>query len=238
MAATTHQADAVIIGGGLAGIIAAIELLEAGRRVLIVDRAARENFGGQAREALGGMIFADTPEQRRAGVKDSPELLLQDWLRYTHLRPDQSWPRAWARAYAEQGTREVYHWLRGRGLRFLPVVTWAERGFTEQGNSLPRYLLAWGGGHHLAMRMIDQLAPHQARLRLLFNHNVQGLLTTDGRVSGCRGEVEPDGGEFEIHAPVTVVATGGVGADLDRGRSLWPAAWGKAPPRSRTRSCS
>lgn len=229
-AANTHQADVAIIGGGLAGIVTAIELLEAGRSVLIVDRAEREIFGGQAREALGGMIFADTPEQRRAGVKDSPELLLQDWLRYTHLRPDQTWPRAWARAYAEQGTQDVYHWLRGRGLRFLPVVTWAERGFTEQGNSVPRYLLAWGGGHGVATRMIDQLASHQDRLRLLFNHNVQGLLKTNGRVTGCRGMVEPNGEAFEIHAAATVVATGGVGADLDRVRSLWPPAWGKAPP--------
>ena len=97
MAPGKHRADVLIIGGGLAGIVTAIELLEAGRSVLIVDRAGEAIFGGQAREALGGMIFADTPEQRRAGVKDTPELLLGDWLRYTHLREDQTWPRAWAR---------------------------------------------------------------------------------------------------------------------------------------------
>ena len=230
MAASNHRADVLIIGGGLAGIVTAIELLEAGRSVLIVDRAEEAIFGGQAREALGGMIFADTPEQRRAGVRDTPGLLLEDWLRYTHLRDDQTWPRAWAKAYAEQGTADVYHWLRGRGLRFLPVVTWAERGFAEPGNSLPRYLLVWGGGYGLATRMIEQLTPHRDRLRLLFRHNVQGLLTTDGRVSGCRGATEPEGREFEIHADATVVATGGVGADLGRVRSLWPPAWGKAPP--------
>ena len=115
MAASKHRADVLIIGGGLAGIVTAIELLEAGRSVLIVDRAEEAIFGGQAREALGGMIFADTPEQRRAGVRDTPERLLGDWLRYTHLREDQTWPRAWAKAYAEQGTRDVYHWPRGKG---------------------------------------------------------------------------------------------------------------------------
>lgn len=228
-AAKQHKADVAIIGGGLAGIVTAIELLEAGRSVVIVDRAEREIFGGQARESLGGMLFENTREQKRAGVEDSPELFLEDWLRYTHLREDQTWARAWAKAYTHEGTEQVYHWLRGRGLRFLPVVTWAERGFEEKGNSVPRYLLLWGGGYTLATRMIEQLQPHADRLTLLFNHNVQGFVETDGRVTGCRGVVEPEGSEFEISAGATVVATGGVGADLDRVRRHWPAAWGTAP---------
>ncbi len=230
MADSRLDADTVIIGGGLAGIATALELLEAGRRVVIVDRAEQEIFGGQAREALGGMVFADTPEQRRMGVQDTPELLLEDWLRYSRLRADQPWPRAWAKAYAEHATGDVYHWLRGKGLRFLPVVTWAERGLFEPGNSVARYILLWGGGYTLTTRMIDLLEPHHDRLTLLFNRNVQGFIITNGRVTGCRGVIEPSGEAFEIHAGATVVATGGVGADLDRVRGLWPSAWGSAPP--------
>ncbi|MGK2941753.1 MAG: FAD-binding protein [Immundisolibacter sp.] len=230
MADKKPSADAVIIGGGLAGIVTAVELLEAGRRVIIVDRAEREIFGGQAREALGGMVFADTPEQRRMGLHDTPELLLEDWLRYSRLGADRLWPRAWAKAYAHEGTGEVYHWLRGKGLRFLPVVTWAERGLFEAGNSVARYILLWGGGYTLATRMIELLKPHQNRLTLLFRHQVQGFITTGTAVTGCHGVIEPSGEAFEISGAATVVATGGVGADLDRVRSLWPVAWGSAPP--------
>lgn len=229
MSTQQYQADVAIIGGGIAGIAAAIELLRAGRSVVIVDRAEREIFGGQAREALGGMLFAGTPEQKRAGVEDSPARLYEDWLRYARLGETDTWARRWAQTYAEEATEHVYGWLRGLGLRFLPVVTWAERGLFETGNSVPRYILLWGGGYTLATRLIAELEAHAGRLQLLFGHNVQGFVTQGGAVTGCHGVTEPEGTAFEVQAGATVVATGGIGANLERVRSLWP--WGEAPPK-------
>lgn len=226
---TQHRADAVIIGGGLSGIVTAIELVRAGRSVVIVDRARKDIFGGQARESLGGMLFADTPQQRRVGVRDSADVFHQDWLRYGALPESARWPRAWARAYTHNATQDVYGWLGTHKLRFLPVVTWAERGLFETGNSAPRYILLWGGGYTLATRMIDVLMGLAGRLTLLFEHNVRELLTEGGRVVGCAGVNEADGSGFEAFGAATVVATGGIGANLERVRALWSPAWGRAP---------
>lgn len=225
----TATADALIIGGGLAGIVTAVELLENGKRVVLVDRAGHEMFGGQAREALGGMTYTGTPQQARVGIKDSPDLAYEDWIRYGMFNDEDVWPKAWARAYVDHCVEDVYFWLKSRGQKFLPVITWGERGMNEVGNSVPRYHLAWGGGYTLAMRMIDQLKPHEERLTLLFNRNVQGLTRTGDRVTGCHGVSEEDGTEFELSAETTVIATGGVGGDLGLVRRLWPQEWGPAP---------
>jgi uncharacterized protein len=227
--ARQHQADALVIGGGLAGIVTALELARAGRSVVIVDRAGPDIFGGQAREALGGMLFAGSPEQRRVGVQDSPEQLYADWLRYGRLPDSAHWPRAWAKAYAQRALDDVYGFLRAHKLRFLPVVTWAERGLTETGNSQPRYILLWGGGYTLATRMIAALDEQAARVTRLFRHDVRELLTEGGRVVGCTGVDEADGASFEVRAAATVVATGGIGANLARVQALWAQHWGRAP---------
>ena len=224
-----REGDVLIIGGGLAGVVTAVELLEQGRSVTIVDRAEREVFGGQAREALGGMTYCGTPQQRRAGIEDSADQLYEDWIRYGLFSEEDHWPKAWARAYADYCVGDIYFWLRGRGLKYLPVITWGERGLNEVGNSVPRYHLLWGGGYTLATRMIELLKPHESRLTLCFNHHVQGLKETAGRVSGCHGVVEPEGIEFELSAENIVIATGGVGGDLGLVRKLWPPEWGKPP---------
>ncbi len=229
MVTETLTTDAVIIGAGLAGIVTAIELLEHGKRVVLVDRDDQKVFGGQAREALGGMTYTGTPQQARAGIKDSPDLAYEDWIRYGQFNEEDTWPKAWARAYVDHCVDDIYFWLRGRGLKFLPVITWGERGMNEVGNSVARYHLLWGGGYTLATRMIEQLEPHSDSLTLLFNRNVQGLTETAGRVSGCHGVGETDGAPFEITAENTIVATGGVGGDLGLVRKLWPEEWGEPP---------
>lgn len=227
----TYKTDAVIIGGGLAGIVTAIELLNRGKQVIVLDRAERELFGGQALEALGGMTFVNTNLQRRAGIKDNQELALEDWIRFGEFTDQDRWPKAWAKAYVEHCTADIYHWLRDQGLRFLPVITWGERGLFETGNSVPRYHLLWGGSHHMTTRLIKKLLDHKNkdRLTLLFKHNVEGFSSTQGRISGCHGLEESTGNTFAIEAESTLVATGGIGSNLGLIRQLWPTAWGEFP---------
>src|SRR5699024_510596 len=71
--------DTIIVGAGLAGLVAAHELTRAGRRVLVIDQENRANLGGQAFWSLGGLFLIDSPEQRRLGVRDSLELASADW---------------------------------------------------------------------------------------------------------------------------------------------------------------
>ena len=120
--------DVAIVGGGIAGITAAIELLNHDKKVIIFDRDKEENFGGLAKESFGGMFFVDTPQQRKAGMKDSPELALKDWHSVAKYSDDDIWPKKWAETYVYNCKSEVYEWLKNQGIRFFPVVNWAERG--------------------------------------------------------------------------------------------------------------
>ena len=67
----TREADVIVVGAGLAGLVAAAEIADAGRKVLIVDQEGEQNLGGQAFWSLGGLFFVDSPEQRRLRVRDS-----------------------------------------------------------------------------------------------------------------------------------------------------------------------
>src|SRR5918994_1169269 len=145
----TGRAGVIVIGAGVAGLVTALELLEAGRRVLLVDRCRPDELGGLAREAFGGMFMVDTPQQRRSGIRDSHELALADWLRVADFDEGDVWPRRWAEEYVKRASDEVGGWLRGHGVRFFPVVNWAERGVYGDGNSVPRFHLTWGCGQGL-----------------------------------------------------------------------------------------
>ena len=144
------DADVIVVGAGLAGLVAACELVERGRRVLIVDQENANNIGGQAFWSFGGLFFVDSPEQRRLGIRDSHELALQDWLGAAGFdRPEDHWPRQWAHAYVDFAAGEKRSWLRERGLQTFPVVGWAERGGYDargHGNSVPRFHITWGTG--------------------------------------------------------------------------------------------
>lgn len=226
----TDHAEVLVIGAGIAGIVTALELAEAGQQVLLLDRDDEPALGGQARESFGGMFFVDTPEQRRAGIGDSVELAFSDWCAFAEFEPDDHWPRAWARAYVEQCTSEVYRWLRAQGVRYFPVPHWVERGLYAPGNSVPRFHMVWGTGHRLAEVLISRLrrwVPERVQLR--FGQRVEELLFEAGRLVGCRGVDENDGGDFEARAPVVVIAAGGVSGDLDRVRANWHADWGRPP---------
>src|ERR1700712_286654 len=194
------EPDAIIIGAGLAGLVAAAELIEAGKHILVLDQEPEASLGGQAWWSFGGIFLIDSPEQRRFGVKDSLDLARQDWLGTAGFdRDEDAWPRRWAEAYLQFAATEKRAWLRERGVKFFPVVGWAERGgynATGPGNSVPRFHIVWGTGPGV-------VAPFAARVRaavdaglveLRFRHRVTELVVTDGAVTGVRGDrLEPSG---------------------------------------------
>lgn len=230
-----YQSDAVVIGGGLAGIVATLELLSAGKSVTLLDRDVESSFGGLAKESFGGILMVGTPEQRRSGIRDTPELALQDWLAFGAFGQDKSaefWPRSWAEAYVNDSHGEIYCWLKARGIRFLPLPLWVERGQYSGGNSVPRWHVTWGTGHGLATQLIHTLLSHPRRsaLTLKFGHRVEALTTTGRRVDGCRGITEDTHAEFVAHGDSVLVATGGINGSIERVRQHWHSDWGTPPP--------
>ena len=231
-----YQSDVLIIGGGLAGIVAALELLSAGRRVTLLERDTEDNFGGQARESFGGILVVGTPEQRRSGIHDTPELALRDWLSFGGFGRDERaehWPRRWAEAYVNDSYGDIYCWLKERGITFLPLPLWVERGQHGGGNSVPRWHITWGTGHVLATQLIRVLHAHPRRdaLTLKFGHRVEALTEDAGRISGCRGVTENSHEDFVARADVVLVATGGINGSIERVRQHWHTEW-KSPPQT------
>lgn len=243
--------DVVVVGAGLAGLVATAELLDAGRRVLLLDAEPAASLGGQAWWSFGGLFLVGTPEQRRLGVHDSPELALADWFGSAAFADDGSdrWGRAWAEAFVHFAAGEMRAWLHGRGVRWFPLVQWAERGgylADGHGNSVPRFHITWGTGPAVLEPFVRTLLDAHAdgRVEVRTRHRVTALVTTDGRVTGVRGDVlaadpAPRGAPttrravrpFEVAAPAVVVATGGIGADHDLVRAAWPASAGRLPDR-------
>jgi predicted oxidoreductase len=221
----------VVVGAGIAGLVAALELLEHGRDVILLDRCKPEEVGGLAREAFGGMFMVDTPEQRRAGIKDSPELALDDWLRVADFDADDEWPRRWAEQYVARARDEVGGWLRQNGVKYFPVVNWAERGVYGDGNSVPRFHITWGCGKGLVDGVWGSIQSHPRRgsLDLRTRTRVTGLVEDGGRITGVRTVAEDGGEESEIAGEAVVIASGGVGGNLDIVRREWPADMGEAP---------
>jgi len=221
----TLRSDVVVVGGGLAGIVTALELLRAGRSVTLVDRDRPDRLGGLALWAFGGMALVGTPLQAKKKIPDCPDVAYRDWLRFGELDPDDHWSLAWARRYVERSRPDVYEWLLEEGLRFLPAVNWVERGRFGEGNSLPRYHIVWGTARELARRMIESLhaADSGGRLRLLHEHRVTALEHSAGRVAGALAVDECDGTHRRLEAPAVVLATGGLNGSREQARANWPA---------------
>jgi hypothetical protein len=248
MSVEPSEPDAIIIGAGLAGLVAAAELIDAGKHIVVLDQEPEASLGGQAWWSFGGIFLIDSPEQRRFGVKDSVELARQDWLGSAGFdRDEDAWPRKWAEAYLQFAATEKRAWLRERGIRFFPVVGWAERGgytATGHGNSVPRFHITWGTGPGV-------VAPFEKKLRegiaaglvdVRFRHRVDELIIEKGAVVGARGAVlAPDSAErgapsnrdvideFELRAPAVIVSSGGIGGNHELVKKNWPKGMGKAP---------
>jgi uncharacterized protein len=224
--------DVIVVGAGIAGLVSTLELLRSDHSVLLLDRCHPEELGGLAREAFGGMFMVDSPEQRRSRIPDSERLALEDWLRVAQFEDGDQWPKRWAEQYVARARDDVGGWLREIGVRFFPVVNWAERGNFSDGNSVPRFHLTWGTGKALVQATWDAIQPHRSRggLKLRFEATVTELLIKDGQAVGCR--VKPaHGKEYEVHAgQAVVIAAGGIGGNLDLVRREWPTEeLGSAP---------
>ena len=245
------EPDVIVVGAGLAGLVATHELVLAGKRVLVLDQESRANLGGQAWWSLGGLLFVDSPEQRRMGMKDSPELALQDWLgsaQFDRLgdgtagpgRGEDHWPRQWAEAYVRFAHEEKRDYLHALGLRSLPFVGWAERGdgrATGHGNSVPRFHLTWGTGPEVVRIFAEPVlaAEEKGSVRFGFRHQVDDLVVEGDAVVGVRGTVVADDdaargvksnrdrvGDFEHRAAAVVVTSGGIGHNHELMRRSWP----------------
>ncbi|WP_042425992.1 FAD-dependent oxidoreductase [Comamonas granuli] len=219
-----HASDILVIGGGLAGIVTALQALRAGQRVTLVDRDRPERLGGLALWAFGGMALVGTPLQAKMNIPDTPERALADWLRFGELGADDHWPQAWARYYAEHSRSEVYDWLLGEGITFMPAVNWVERGMNGDGNSVPRYHIVWGTSRFLTLRLIEQLraAGQGGRLTLLHGHRVTQLDHAGGCIAGAVAVHEATGQEVRLAAPVVVLAMGGINGSHEEARRNWP----------------
>ncbi|MGK5531120.1 FAD-binding dehydrogenase [Streptomyces sp. URMC 129] len=237
------DADVIVVGAGLAGLVATYELTRAGRRVIVVDQENEANLGGQAFWSLGGLFFVGSPEQRRMGIKDSPDLALADWLASAGFDRDREdhWPRKWAHAYVDFAAGEKRRYLHGLGLRVTPMVSWAERGAgtaTGHGNSVPRFHITWGTGPEVVRVVREPVLAAAGRGLVTFRHRhrVDGLITEGGAAVGVRGTVlEPSAaprgvassreavGAFELRAQAVVVTSGGIGGNHDLVRANWPA---------------
>jgi uncharacterized protein len=245
----TADADAIVVGAGLAGLVATAELADAGRRVVLVEQEPERSFGGQAFWSLGGLFFVDSPEQRRLRIRDSRELAWQDWLGTAAFdRPEDAWPRRWAEAYVDFAAGEKRAWLAAQGVRVMPNVGWAERGgygAIGHGNSVPRFHVTWGTGPGVLEPFVRRVraAAERGLVELRFRHRVDQLSVNAGAVEGVAGRVlAPDScergqasnrdelGEFELRAPLVLVSSGGIGGNHELVRRNWPARLG-APPR-------
>jgi len=234
------HSDVIVIGAGLAGLVSTLELLRSGHTVLLLDRCQPQEIGGLAREAFGGMFMVDSPEQRRSRIPDNERLALEDWLRIADFDPEDVWPRRWAEQYVTRARDDVGGWLREIGVRFFPVVNWAERGNFGDGNSVPRFHLTWGTGKALVQAVWAAIESHPRRgaLDLRLRSRVTGLISEEGSIVGCRVSAEPTGSsqpttDYELRAAkAVVVAAGGIGGNLDLIRREWPTSrLGSAPEK-------
>jgi uncharacterized protein len=244
------DADVIVVGAGLAGLVAAAEAADAGRRVLLLDQEPEQSLGGQAWWSFGGLFLVDSPEQRRLRVRDSLDLAWQDWLGTAGFdRPEDEWPRRWARAYVEWAAGEKRAWLASMGHSVVPIVAWAERGgyaASGPGNSVPRFHVTWGTGPGVMEPFERRVraAASAGRVTFKFRHRVDALTVSNGTVDGVSGTIlEPSdvprgvpssrtaAGSFEFSAQAVIVTSGGIGGNHDLVRSAWPSRLGTPPAR-------
>ncbi|MCD9198275.1 FAD-binding dehydrogenase [Aeromicrobium wangtongii] len=242
------NADVIVVGAGLAGLVATAELVQAGRSVVLVDQEGEQGMGGQAYWSFGGLFLVDSPQQRRMGIKDSVDLALQDWAGSAQFDRDEDlWPRRWAEAYVHFAAGEKQAWLKEKGHSIFPVVGWAERGgglAGGHGNSVPRFHITWGTGPGIVepFERIVRAGHEKGLVQFAFRHQVDELMVTDGVVTGVSGHVlEPTDapraaptsrttiGQFSMTAQAVIVTSGGIGGNHDLVRASWPARLGTPP---------
>ncbi|REK71549.1 FAD-binding dehydrogenase [Paenibacillus paeoniae] len=247
-----HRSDAIVIGAGLAGLVAAAEFADSGKKVMLLDQEPETSFGGQAWWSFGGLFLVNSPEQRRLGIRDSRELAWQDWLGsagFDREADEDYWGRQWAEAYVDFASGEKRAWLHGMGVRFFPVVGWAERGgylAEGHGNSVPRFHIVWGTGPGIVAPFERRVREHMAQGRIEFRprHRVDGLVERNGAIIGASGSILAPSdaargeassrevvGQFQYEAGAVLVTSGGIGGNHELVRRNWPSRLGEPPAR-------
>ncbi|WP_188454790.1 FAD-binding dehydrogenase [Virgibacillus oceani] len=244
--------DVIVVGAGLAGLVATAEIADAGNKVLLLDQEPEASFGGQAWWSFGGLFLVDSPEQRRMGIKDSKDLAWQDWqgtAGFDRKDDEDYWAQKWAAAYVDFAAGEKRQWLHEMGIRFFPVVGWAERGgylAEGHGNSVPRFHIVWGTGPGIVAPFERRVREHikNGLVEYLPRHRVDKLISSNGAIVGVSGSVLVPSfaargeessrevvGEFEFYAEAVNITSGGIGANFDLIRKNWPSRLGQPPKR-------
>jgi len=227
---TILQTDVAIIGGGIAGIVTAIELLDANKKVLIIERDHEKNFGGLAKESFGGMFFVNSPQQKFSKIKDSEEQAKKDWFSFAEFDKNEVWGKKWAAEFITS-TQQIYDWVHAKKVKFFPVVHWVERGLAIPGNSVPRFHMVWGTGHGLIEALLKHLKshPNYKNLKVLFEHKAADFELLNGRIIAINGMDEKNNNPFVCKATDFVVATGGINGNMQKVREHWHKEW-QTPP--------
>jgi predicted oxidoreductase len=217
--------DTIIIGAGIAGLTAALELAKLNKQVLVIDTQSENEIGGLARSAFGGMALIGTPEQKRNGIIDSPDIALKDWYSFANFSEQDIFPKQWAKLYVENSYQDIYQYVKKLGVKFLPAVNWVERGLYSGGNSVPRYHVMWGTSLDLVNKMIAAIAPFKNKnIHFAFNCKVSQLLTLNDTITGCQ-----DSNNNQYFALNTIVASGGFTGNLAKVKENWPKNFATAP---------
>tara|TARA_R110000868_G_scaffold89492_5_gene249128 strand:+ start:11154 stop:12773 length:1620 start_codon:yes stop_codon:yes gene_type:complete len=220
----TLKYENIIVGGGLAGISAAIELLDNNKKVLIIERDIEENLGGLAKKSFGGILFSGTPQQKRAGIKDSATLLYEDWMRYGEFTESNGLGAKWAKFYSDHSISIIYNWLINKNIKFLPVVNWPERGMHIKGNSVPRWHITWGTGYDLSNKVVKYLLnhPNKEKLEIKFQHKVESIVIENKKAVGVTIFDESTKKNVSIASENVIIASGGItGGDLELVKKHW-----------------
>ncbi|WP_457609864.1 FAD-dependent oxidoreductase [Lutibacter sp.] len=226
----TYKANTIIIGGGIAGITTAIELLNANKSVVIIERDFEKNFGGLAKESFGGMFFINSRQQRLSKIKDTVEQAKKDWFSFAEFDENEVWGKKWANEFLES-THKIYEWVSSKKVKFFPVVHWVERGLLQPGNSVPRFHMVWGTGHGLIEALLNHIKehPNNKKLQVYFQHKAADFEIENETIISIKGIDEKNNEPFICEAENFVIATGGINGNMKKVRSHWHKEW-KIPP--------
>lgn len=222
-----YKADVVIVGGGLSGIVSALEILNSKKnlKIILIEKTEKERLGGLAKKSFGGIFFTGTKEQKKMGIKDSPELAYQDWLSFAEFEEDDIYGKEWAKQYVYNNIEFVYEWLKTRGIKFFPVVHWVERGLFKPGNSVPRFHMVWGTGYELIRILTEELFSFadSKKIEIFFESKVEDILldSEQKKVIGCKGIFFNTKENFEIESPIVVIGSGGITGNIELIKKNW-----------------
>jgi flavocytochrome c len=200
MANASLQVDVAIIGGGGAGIPAAIEVARAGGKAAVLEQA--DSCGGTAAISGGGCCIVGTPLQKAHGIEDTPDQAFEDWVKWGQGAADE----VWVRFYLEHTLHDLYHWAESCG------VKWVDMKFQE-GNCVFRWHRPDNNGLGLMTAFI-KTAESLPNIAILTSTTAGNLLTQNGRVCGVIASNKRNE-TIAIHSKAVVVATGGFNSNLD-----------------------